>query len=65
MGVLGKDAKIIEITGSLSYRPFTDEEGYQRHDVSIIAGFVKKVEIGKSDEPSTTEISEAAEAVKS
>ena len=56
---------IVEITGSLSYRPFKDENGHKKHEASIIANFIKKIEVGKSEEPTEEEISEVAEVARS
>lgn len=47
-----KKLDIVEITGSLSYRPFKYENSYTKHEASIIAEFIKKVEVGKPEEPS-------------
>ena len=60
-----KKRDIVEITGSLSYRPFKDENGYTKHEASIIAGFIRKVEVGKSEEPTEEEISEVVEVARS
>lgn len=42
----------VEIIGSLSYRPFKDEEGYTKYQASVIGNLVRKVEFGKSNQPS-------------
>jgi len=56
-----KKKDIVKISGTLSYRPFKDENGYTQHTASIIATFIKKVELGKSKEPSDAEITEVTE----
>ena len=58
-----KKKDIVEIKGSLSYRPFKDENGYTKYETSVIAEFIRKVEIGKSDEPTEAEISEVVAEV--
>lgn len=60
-----KKGDIVEITGSLSYREFKDENGHKKHEASIIANFIKKIEVGKSEEPTEEEISEVAEVARS
>ena len=60
-----KKRDIVEITGSLNYRPFKDKGGYTKHEANITASFIRKVEIGKDAEPSETEISEAVEVARS
>lgn len=59
-----KKRDIVEITGSLSYRPFKDENGYTKHEASIIAGFIRKVDVSKSEEPTEEEISEVVEIAR-
>jgi single stranded DNA-binding protein len=56
-----KKSEIVEISGSLSYRPFKDENGHTKYEASIIANFVKKIEVGNENEPSEEEISEVVE----
>lgn len=51
-----KKGERVEIIGSLSYRPFKDENGYTKQQTSVIGNFVKKVEFGKSDEPSEEDL---------
>lgn len=54
----------VEIIGSLSYRTFKDENGYNKRQATVIAGFIQKVEFGKeSEQPSEDEISEVVEEV--
>ena len=53
----------VEITGSISYREFKDENGYKQQQASIIAGYIRKVDFNKEGNPSSAEISEVAEEV--
>ena len=54
-----------EISGSLSYRPFKDENGYTKYEASIIARYVKKIEVGKEEDPTEDEISQVVEVARS
>lgn len=49
----------VEVIGSLSYRPFKDEQGYTRHQATIIAGYVQKVTFEKKDKSEDEAISQA------
>lgn len=49
----------VEVVGSLSYRPFKDEQGYTRHQANIIAGYVQKVTFEKKDKSEDEAISQA------
>ena len=60
-----KKKDIVEISGSLTYRPFKDENGHTKHEASIVAGFIRKVETDSSEEPSEAEISEVVEVARS
>ena len=60
-----KKRDIVEITGSLAYRPFKDENGHTKYEASIVAGFIRKVDIDSSEEPSEAEISEVVEVARS
>lgn len=40
-----KKSDVVEINGTLSYRPFADEEGYTKYETSVIADFLKKAKI--------------------
>ncbi len=51
----------VEIIGSLSYRPFTDENGHKKQQATIIASLINKVEFGSTDNPSDEEISAIAD----
>lgn len=51
----------VDVIGSLSYRNFKDENGINRKQASIIAGFVNKVEF--DTQPSEDEISRVSEEV--
>lgn len=37
-----KKGDLVDITGSLSYRPFKDENGYTQNVVTIVAGYIEK-----------------------
>lgn len=41
---------LVDVTGSISYRPFKDEKGYTRYQATIIAGYVEKVSLDKKEE---------------
>lgn len=56
-----KKGDIVEVTGSIAYKPIKDAEGYTRKVANIIASYVAKIEPGKKDEPSEAEIAEAVE----
>lgn len=60
-----KKGDIVEISGTLSYRPFKDENGNPKNDVSIIARFINKKEIGQDPEPTDEVISEVVEVARS
>ncbi|MCB0651520.1 MAG: single-stranded DNA-binding protein [Saprospiraceae bacterium] len=53
----------VEIIGSLSYRPFKDDQGFTKYQASIIGSFIQKVEFNSADEPTEEEISAASEEV--
>lgn len=53
----------VEITGSLSYRPFKDDKGYTKYQATIIGAFIQKVDFNASDELTEEEISAASEEV--
>jgi single-stranded DNA-binding protein len=40
----------VQITGSISYRPFKDVEGYTRSQASIVASFIEKIHYEKQEE---------------
>ena len=60
-----KRGDFAEISGSLSYRPFKDENGYTKYEACIIARYVKKIEVGKEEDPTRDEISEVVEVARS
>ncbi len=49
----------VNITGSLAYKPFKDEKGYTKHQASVIANYIEKIEYPRQDELSFDEASEA------
>lgn len=51
-----KKGNLVDISGSISYRPFKDEKGYTRYQATIIAGSVEKVSLDKKEEPSSDTI---------
>ena len=40
---------LVEVSGTLSYRTFKDEEGYNKQQASVIGNFIKKVEFNKDE----------------
>ena len=40
----------VQITGSISYRPFKDAEGYTRRQANIVASFIEKIHYEKQEE---------------
>lgn len=46
----------VELIGSLSYKSFKDENGFNRSQATIIAGFVQHQANKKVDEPSQDEV---------
>ena len=44
-----KKGDLVEISGSLSYRTFKDEEGYNKQQASVIGNFIKKIEFNKDE----------------
>lgn len=45
-----KKDNLVDITGSISYRPFKDEQGYTRNQATIVVGYIEKAEVGKKDD---------------
>ncbi len=59
-----KKGNRVRIAGSVSYKPFKDENGYNQKVAVIIASYIEKVELSKKDdEPSNQEIDEAVAEV--
>ena len=54
-----KKGNLVDITGSISYRPFKDEQGFTRHQATIVAGYVEKASLDKKDEPNTEMVEKA------
>ena len=54
-----KKGDAVTVTGSLGYKPFKDENGNTKHQVSIIANYLEKVEYNRQDELSFDEVNEA------
>ncbi len=54
-----KKGERVEIIGSLSYRPFKDENGYTKHQASVIGNFIRKVEFGNFNQPSEEDLAAA------
>lgn len=48
-----KKGNLVDITGSISYRPFKDEQRYTRYQATIVAGYIEKANLDKKDEPSS------------
>lgn len=40
----------VQVTGSISYRPFNDAEGHTRRQASIVASFIEKIHYEKQEE---------------
>lgn len=55
-----KKGDAVQISGSLGYKPFKDENGHAKNHASIIANYIEKVEYNRQDELT---FDEAAEAV--
>ncbi len=55
----------VELSGTLSYRPFKDAEGFTRKQATIVGTFIEKIAYNKQEELSLNSIAEAAEAIKS
>ncbi len=54
-----KKGDLVDITGSISYRPFKDEQGYTRNQATIVAGYIEKANLDKKDEPSLEMVEKA------
>ena len=46
-----KKGNLVDISGSISYRPFKDEQGFTRYQATIVAGYIEKANLDKKDEP--------------
>lgn len=58
-----KKGDAVTIAGSLGYKPFKDENGNTKHQASIIANFIEKIEYAKQDELfAAADIEQAIEA---
>ena len=56
----------VEVTGTLSYRPFKDANDYTRKQATIIGTFIEKIAYNKQEELLLKSVSEVVEeAVKS
>ena len=55
----------VEVSGTLSYRPFKDAEGYTRKQATIVGTFIEKIAYNKQEELTLNSIAEAAEEIKS
>ena len=54
-----KKGDAVQISGSLAYKPFKDENGYTKNQVTIIANYIEKVEYNRQDELSFEDVDEA------
>jgi single stranded DNA-binding protein len=45
-----KKGDAVQISGSLAYKPFKDENGNTKHQVNIIANYLERVEYNRQDE---------------
>lgn len=59
-----KKKDLLEVKGTLSYRPFKDENGYSKFEASIIGEYVQHIILDKSSDPSEDEIHEAVEVAR-
>lgn len=57
-----KKGNLVDITGSISYRPFKDEQGYTRNQATIVAGYIEKANFDKKDEPNSEMVEKALQA---
>lgn len=53
-----KKGDAVQISGSLAYKPFKDENGQTKYQASIIATFIERIEFPRQDELSFEEIQE-------
>jgi len=54
-----KKGNAVTINGSLGYKPFKDEHGNAKRQVSIVANYIEKVEYHRQDELTFEEVAEA------
>lgn len=56
-----KKGDALQINGTLAYKPFKDENGNTKHQVSIIANYLEKIEYNRQDELSFDELKDVVE----
>ncbi len=60
-----KKGDAVTISGSIGYKPFKDEHGNIKHQASIVANYIEKVEYHRQDELSLEEVAEDGSKVAS
>lgn len=57
-----KKGDAVQISGSIGYRPFKDENGHTRNQASIVALYIEKQDFARQDQLFVSDIEQAIEA---